>query len=295
MSGARHRHRHRPAGPAAGGPAPRHRTRATTADDLQPAAARPTPAMVRSPHAHAVIRSIDTAAALAVPGVIAVLTGSDWLARRAEADAASRRSPGIRPRSRCTTPTARRRSPRRISRCRTTRRALSARRSPSWSAETVAAREGRRRAGRGRLRAAAVRDLRARCGQARRARLLHEHHGSNVCIDAAGRRRGGDRGRIRARRARRASSRPGCRASRLADGAARGVGRIRCRRPANTRSTPATARSAGCTADLPPRSACRRRGAARDPRRRRQLRHARRRSSPSRCWWPGRRARSAGR
>jgi carbon-monoxide dehydrogenase large subunit len=33
--------------------------------------------MVRSPHAHAFIRSIDSAPALAVPGVIAVLTGAD--------------------------------------------------------------------------------------------------------------------------------------------------------------------------------------------------------------------------
>ena len=36
-------------------------------------------AVVRSPHAHAVIRSVDKAAALTVPGVIAVLTGMDWL------------------------------------------------------------------------------------------------------------------------------------------------------------------------------------------------------------------------
>ncbi|HEY6703134.1 MAG TPA: molybdopterin cofactor-binding domain-containing protein, partial [Xanthobacteraceae bacterium] len=35
-------------------------------------------AMVRSPHAHAIIRSIETSAALTVPGVIAVLTGRDW-------------------------------------------------------------------------------------------------------------------------------------------------------------------------------------------------------------------------
>ena len=35
-------------------------------------------AMVRSPHAHATIRSIDASAALAVPGVITVLTGRDW-------------------------------------------------------------------------------------------------------------------------------------------------------------------------------------------------------------------------
>ena len=37
-------------------------------------------AMVRSPHAHALIRRIDGAAARDVPGVIAVLTGTDWLA-----------------------------------------------------------------------------------------------------------------------------------------------------------------------------------------------------------------------
>jgi carbon-monoxide dehydrogenase large subunit len=34
--------------------------------------------MVRSPHAHARIRTIDSAAALALPGVLAVLTGKDW-------------------------------------------------------------------------------------------------------------------------------------------------------------------------------------------------------------------------
>jgi len=36
--------------------------------------------MARSPHAHARLRAVDTAAALAVPGVIAVLTGRDLLA-----------------------------------------------------------------------------------------------------------------------------------------------------------------------------------------------------------------------
>jgi carbon-monoxide dehydrogenase large subunit len=34
--------------------------------------------VLRSPHAHAKIRSIDTAAAKAAPGVVAVLTGADW-------------------------------------------------------------------------------------------------------------------------------------------------------------------------------------------------------------------------
>src|SRR5262245_33391371 len=37
-------------------------------------------AMVRSPHAHAHLRGIDTAPALAVPGVLAVLTGRDLIA-----------------------------------------------------------------------------------------------------------------------------------------------------------------------------------------------------------------------
>jgi len=39
-------------------------------------------AMVRSPHAHAVIRSIDVGDARAVPGVLAVLTGADFIADR---------------------------------------------------------------------------------------------------------------------------------------------------------------------------------------------------------------------
>jgi carbon-monoxide dehydrogenase large subunit len=38
--------------------------------------------MIRSPHAHAVIRSIDTQEALRVPGVLAVLTGADFIADR---------------------------------------------------------------------------------------------------------------------------------------------------------------------------------------------------------------------
>ncbi len=36
--------------------------------------------VVRSPHAHAAIRSIDTMAALAAPGVLDVITGADWKA-----------------------------------------------------------------------------------------------------------------------------------------------------------------------------------------------------------------------
>ncbi|HEY1363840.1 MAG TPA: xanthine dehydrogenase family protein molybdopterin-binding subunit, partial [Xanthobacteraceae bacterium] len=34
--------------------------------------------VLRSPHAHARIRAIDTARAKAAPGVLAVLTGEDW-------------------------------------------------------------------------------------------------------------------------------------------------------------------------------------------------------------------------
>src|ERR1700751_5223912 len=35
--------------------------------------------VLRSPHAHARIRKIDTQAAKAAPGVLAVLTGDDWI------------------------------------------------------------------------------------------------------------------------------------------------------------------------------------------------------------------------
>src|SRR5262245_56795791 len=34
--------------------------------------------VLRSPHAHAKIRGIDTAAAKTAPGVLAVITGADW-------------------------------------------------------------------------------------------------------------------------------------------------------------------------------------------------------------------------
>ena len=47
-----------------------------TADLIRPGMAHA--AMIRSPHAHAVIGAIDTAAARAMPGVLAVLTGADY-------------------------------------------------------------------------------------------------------------------------------------------------------------------------------------------------------------------------
>jgi carbon-monoxide dehydrogenase large subunit len=34
--------------------------------------------VLRSPHAHARIRSVDIARAVAAPGVLLVLTGADW-------------------------------------------------------------------------------------------------------------------------------------------------------------------------------------------------------------------------
>ena len=46
--------------------------------------------VVRSPHAHACIRSIDTSAAEATPGVAAVLTGADMAADDALGDWAAR-------------------------------------------------------------------------------------------------------------------------------------------------------------------------------------------------------------
>jgi aerobic carbon-monoxide dehydrogenase large subunit len=62
--------------------------------------------VLRSPHAHARIRSIDTTKAKAAPGVLAVLTGADWEAsgwRDLPSAAGNRRrdgSPAYRPRYR---------------------------------------------------------------------------------------------------------------------------------------------------------------------------------------------------
>jgi carbon-monoxide dehydrogenase large subunit len=49
-----------------------------TADLLRPGMAHA--AMIRSPHAHAEIKAIDISAAMAMPGVLAVLTGADYAA-----------------------------------------------------------------------------------------------------------------------------------------------------------------------------------------------------------------------
>ena len=72
--------------------------------------------MVRSPHAHARLRGIDTAAAKATPGVLAVLTGADFLA---DGPGRFRTSRGrrIRRRPSFTTVTAPHPSKRRTSRC----------------------------------------------------------------------------------------------------------------------------------------------------------------------------------
>ncbi len=48
--------------------------------------------VLRSPHAHARIRKIDTATAKAAPGVLAVLTGADWTGVRLGRSAGARRA-----------------------------------------------------------------------------------------------------------------------------------------------------------------------------------------------------------
>ena len=81
--------------------------------------------VLRSPHAHARIRSLDIRAAQQMPGVLAVLTGADWAAEKFGALAC--RS------FRASAATARRCSCRRARRWRTTARCWSAIRSPSSS------------------------------------------------------------------------------------------------------------------------------------------------------------------
>ena len=88
--------------------------------------------LVRSPHAHARIVAIDKSAALRAPGVLAVLTGADYIADGLSPIPHNPASGlAIRPTWQCAC-AAERRSQRPITRCRPTRRALSAR--PSrWS------------------------------------------------------------------------------------------------------------------------------------------------------------------
>ncbi len=89
------------------------------------------------------------------------------------------------------------------------------------------------------------------------APLLHEHHGSNVCIDAQVGDGAGDRGRLRARRARReARDLDAARHRRRRWSRARRSAEYDAGDRQATRSTPAAAAPRGCKATSPRRSAC---------------------------------------
>ena len=81
--------------------------------------------MLRSPHAHAAIRSIAKDDALAVPGVLAVLTGADYIADGLKPIPHKPWSQHP-PKFNCKTATAPHRSSRRTIRCRPRRSASSA-------------------------------------------------------------------------------------------------------------------------------------------------------------------------
>ena len=147
-------------------------------------------AIVRSPHAHADIKSIDTRAALQMPGVHAVLTGKDYRGRRPRHDAVdgalqeARRQPDVP-----AAPAGDRDRPRAA--CRLSGRGGGRR----------YARSGARcrRARRGRLCAASRGGVGARGVRARRAaalRRLPEQRG----VFLPGRRQGRDRRGVRQRR-----------------------------------------------------------------------------------------------
>ena len=204
---------------------------------------------VRSPHAHARIVAIDTAAALAAPGVLAVLTGADYRRRRARPIPHNRRADGTARRARCGW---RRGADRhaRITRCRPTRCALSASRwrwsspkrsprrrtPPNWS--TVAYEP---------LPAVA----RAADAVKPGAPCLWDEAPGNICIDIEVGDAGRDRRRLRARRACRAARHLDPARHRRADGAAHHRSPNTTRRPAITRSTPAAAAaSPRCRLDL---------------------------------------------
>ena len=117
-------------------------------------------AVLRSPHAHALIRSIDTAEASAMPGVLAVLTGEDARTDGLKAHPPSGRA-GDRTRHRAAQPRrlagAGRPTPRSFRRIGS---AMSAPPSPSSIAETVAAAKDAAETYRRRIRAVADGDRR---------------------------------------------------------------------------------------------------------------------------------------
>ena len=174
--------------------------------------------MVRSPHAHARIRAIDAAAALALPGVVAVLTGADALAD------------GLKPiphRPLIGPPDIALGKPDTSDKFLWPHRVLPHDKARFVGeavamvvAETRQRREGRRRARARRLRAAARGDRHGGGGRGARAAALGRRRLERL-HRRAGRRRRGDRGGVRARGACGEARHLGAARHRRADRAAR--------------------------------------------------------------------------
>ena len=247
MNAASRARPHRTAGPPQGGPAPRHRPgplqrrREPAGPGLCVVIARPTP-----------MRASDRSTSRRrwrPPACSPCSPAATWC-RRTEADPARAWS-RIRPRSCRATPTARRFSRRRIIRCRPTRCASSARRSPWWWPRRVAAaKDGAELVEIDYEPLPAVTDT-ARGGRRRMRRAL--------CDDAEVQRRGrrassamrpATDGGVRARRPCGEVRDLGPARHRRADGAARRGRRIRSGQPAATRSMPAAAARCGSKDDL---------------------------------------------
>ena len=176
--------------------------------------------MLRSPHAHALIRAIDTAAASAAPGVLAVLTGAELRADGLHPipHAVWSQPPGrdraARPRRRhhlrAAAPLHGRSRPR--TRSATSLPSSSPAASPPPAMAPNAWRWTTSRC---------PRSTRALAAAAPGAPLAHADAPGNLCVDSARRRRSRDRRRLRPRRARRAARDLGAARHRRADGAAR--------------------------------------------------------------------------
>ena len=144
--------------------------------------------LVRSPHAHARIRSIDKRAALAAPGVLAVLTGADYIAdglKPIPHNPGVVGAPDVVVRLRMTAP---------IPTCRLSHAgrqgALRRRGRGHGGGRHDRARQGRGRAGRDRLRGAAGGDARHRRAEAGRAAAVGRGAGQSL-RRCRGRRRAG--------------------------------------------------------------------------------------------------------
>ena len=248
--------------------------------------------MVRSPHAHARIRGIDTAAAMALPGRARRADRRRRDRRRAQADPAPADHRAARHRAR---------QARRVRQVRLAppllphdKARFAGEAVAMVVADSVSARQGRRRARARGFRAAAGGDRYPRRGGGGRPAAVGRGFLQRL-HRCRGRRRRGDRGGVRTRGPCGAARRPGSSASPACRWSRAPPSATTTRQRAAPRSMPAAAASCARSTSSPAFSTSRRNACASSPATSAAISARATRSIPSSRWSPGRRGASAGR